>query len=313
MNIVNEKDIFEKYYQKEYDFNTTSLSEDEIDDIKRLVSEKRVDYALAPIGEQIFSFIIAQNQNIRVQIIDFDTEKVDGMLYIPQNGREKAHIILNGNKPLINQIFAAAHEYYHYIKDYESIKSQPYICNFSTLQSVNEKKASRFAAELLLPEEALRREVRILIKQFDANIKKKLGYQVFAVISILLTIKYQLPLKAVIYRLYEEGIIDEIDWYIQNYDVIKCVLLQINVMKDKIDHLYSNENNLVNNYTIIYQQMEKVYKSGYASREEILKDAQRLQLNIEIIESFFETFNDSDDDEDDSDIISMIKSKLEVK
>lgn len=79
---------------------------------------------MAPIGEKIFSFIVEQNSNINFELVKLDTTNVDGMLYIPESGNEKAYIILNGNKPLVNQIFAAAHEYYHYIKDYESIKKK---------------------------------------------------------------------------------------------------------------------------------------------------------------------------------------------
>ena len=41
---VNNQELFEQYYQKEYDFNTNSLSEDEVDSIKALVKEKRVAY-----------------------------------------------------------------------------------------------------------------------------------------------------------------------------------------------------------------------------------------------------------------------------
>ena len=132
MRVLYDEDVFKQYYQTNYDFNTTSLDEDEIDEIKSLVKEKRVNYALAPIGEKIFSFIVEQNSNINFELVKLDTTNVDGMLYIPESGNEKAYIILNGNKPLVNQIFAAAHEYYHYIKDYESIKEKPYICCLSS-------------------------------------------------------------------------------------------------------------------------------------------------------------------------------------
>lgn len=74
MSSIDHNELFEQYYQNEYDFNTASLS----------------------------------------------------------------YIILNSKKPLINQIFTAAHEYYHYIKDYQKFKEMPYICDFSMLQDVNE-------------------------------------------------------------------------------------------------------------------------------------------------------------------------------
>lgn len=162
---VNNQELFEQYYQREYDFNTNSLCEDEVDSIKALVKEKRVDYALAPIGEKIFGWITEQDTNIHFEAVDFDSDKIDGLLYIPQSGYDKAYIVLNSKKPLINQIFTTAHEYYHYVKDYAIIKKEPYICNFSALSSVNEKRASRFAAEFLLPEEALRAEKKSLKKE----------------------------------------------------------------------------------------------------------------------------------------------------
>ena len=157
---INNQELFEQYYQKEYDFNTSTLSLDDVDEIKKMVREKRVDYALAPIGDKVFEWILSQNSNIRFELIDFESDKIDGMLYIPSAGIEKAYIILNSNKPLINQIFTAMHEYYHYEKDFIEMKNGPYICNFSSLENVNEKRASRFAAEFLLPEEALRNEIK---------------------------------------------------------------------------------------------------------------------------------------------------------
>ena len=54
MVLIDDKKIFESYYQANYDFNTSSLTEKEVDEIKILAKEKRVNYALAPIGEDIF-------------------------------------------------------------------------------------------------------------------------------------------------------------------------------------------------------------------------------------------------------------------
>lgn len=138
--IIDNKEAFEKYYQAEYDYNTSTLTEEEVFAIKELAREKRVNYALAPIGEKIFDWISEQNADIHFEMVDLESDKIDGMLYIPVTGSAKAYIILNSNKPLINQIFTAAHEYYHYIKDYAMIKETPYICNFNALEGVNEKK-----------------------------------------------------------------------------------------------------------------------------------------------------------------------------
>ena len=80
MSSINHNELFEQYYQNEYDFNTASLSADELADIKKLVREKRVDYALAPMGTDIFNWILKQNNSIRFELVHFESEKIDGML-----------------------------------------------------------------------------------------------------------------------------------------------------------------------------------------------------------------------------------------
>lgn len=304
---LDDQTVFEKYYQASYDFNTSSLSEKEIDEIKQLAKEKRVNYALAPIGDKIFEFIREQNSDLHFELIDLVTDLVDGMLYIPKSGDDKAYIILNGNKPLINQIFAAAHEFFHYIKDYESIKKQPYICCLTSLKDINEKKASRFAAELLLPEEALKSEIKFFKNAFFSDEKKSMSFDVYAAISVMLTIKYQIPLKATIYRLHEEGYIDNIDKFLKNYDVIKRCLTQVKILKSDVDRLYAKENRALDNRSILYRQMEEAYNSGLASRQEIIEDAKELNLNLDIINSYFDIIGD--EDEEDAGLDDFINRK----
>ena len=66
MSSIDYDKLFEQYYQYEYDFNTKSLSRDDIADIKKFAKEKRVDYALAPIGTGIFNWIKTQNRSLRL-------------------------------------------------------------------------------------------------------------------------------------------------------------------------------------------------------------------------------------------------------
>lgn len=308
MGSINDEKLFETYYQVNYDFNTSSLTEKEVDKIKLLAKEKRVNYALAPIGEDIFNFILKKSPNIHFELVEFDKENIDGMLYIPKSGQDKAYIILNSKKPLINQIFTATHEYYHYIEDYDSIKKEPYICHLSCLKKINEKKASRFAAELLLPDESLKNEINFYKKNVW-SCKKKLGFEQYATICMMLTVDYQIPLKAVIYRLHEEGYIENIQKYIKEYQFIKSVLLQADILKDKVNRLYSNSNTFIDKGSLIYQDIEAVYKNGLASREEIIKDAQILKLDKNIIHSFFDSIDESDEEQDDSDLITLLKDR----
>ena len=309
MSSIDHNELFEQYYQNEYDFNTDSLSMDEIADIKKLVREKRVDYAQAPMGTGVFSWILKQSSNIRFELVPFDSHKIDGMLYIPTTGKERAYIILNANKPLANQIFTAAHEFYHYVKDYQKFKETPYICDFGMLRNVSEKKACRFAAEILLPEEALLHEVQGYCRVMDITDMKAMDFNRFATLIMFLTVKYQMPLKAVIYRLSEEHYIDDIDKYIENYDFIKKVLQEIKIIGKRVDELYSTENNYVFVYSSIYQDMEKAFSTGNASKGNILEDAAKLNLDMSLINEFLVDGTEADDDDDDDELFSIINAK----
>ena len=90
MSSIDNRELFEQYYQSEYDFNTASLSQEEIAEIKVLAREKRGDYGLAPMGTNVFDWIRKQNSDIRFELVSFESEKIDGMLYIPTTGKERA-------------------------------------------------------------------------------------------------------------------------------------------------------------------------------------------------------------------------------
>lgn len=310
MSSIDNNELFEKYYQTEYDFNTASLSLDEIDEIKKLAREKRVDYAFAPMGTGIFDFIQKQSSDLRFELVSFDSDKIDGMLYIPTTGKERAYIILNSNKPLVNQIFAAAHEFYHYIKDYQVFKEKPYICDFSLLKDVNEKKACRFAAEILFPEEALSREVRDFCRSLLVTDFKLLNFNQIASFIIVMTVKYQMPLKAVIFRLEEEHYIEDVKKYIENYGFIKKVLQEIQIFSEPVSVLYGTENHFIIPYSKTYQDMEISYITGNASKEEIMKDAENLLLDMKLINEIVGQDELSDDEEeDDEELFSIINAK----
>lgn len=310
MTSIDNNEIFEQYYQTEYDFNTASLTLNEIAEIKRLAREKRVDYASAPMGTGVFNLIQRQSQEIRFELVSFESEKIDGMLYIPTSGQERAYIILNSNKPLVNQIFTAAHEFYHYIKDYQVFKERPYICDFSILKDVNEKKACRFAAELLFPEEALKREINDYCRRLNIKEVKTLDFAQIASFIIVMTVKYQMPLKAVIYRLAEEKYIGNVKEYIENYDFIKKVLQEIKIFDKQVSELYSTDNNFIIPYSMTYQDMEKAFSTGNASKEEILRDAEILSLDMNIVNDFVSREDEvSDDEMDDEELFSIINAK----
>ena len=305
MEAIDNK-LLEKYYQRSYDFNTESLDKSEVTRIKRLAKEKRVNYNLAPLGGEIFRLIEEREPDIRFELVDFDSDEIDGMLYIPKVGSNRGYIILNSNRPFVSQVFAAAHEYYHYLEDYGAKRNTPFICNLQELDNIKEKRASRFAAEILLPEEALRAEILSFRQKLQIAAERELRLDDYAILSIYLTIKYQMPLKAVIYRFCEEGFIREADKFIEQYGVLKAFLFELTVREKEFETIYANENPYVD-VNDIYSQMRDAYVTGFASRDEILKDSEVLGLDLTLIEAFLEPYVEDMDDEKDDELDEMIR------
>ena len=159
-----------------------------------------------------------------------------------------------------------------------------------------------------MPEGALRQEIKDFCHIQKIEDLKKAEFSAMAALLILLTIKYQMPLKAVIYRLYEEGYIDKVEKYIKSYDFIKKVLQEIKICEKRVNELYSKENAYILPYGFIYQNMEKAYESGNASREDILRDAKELKLDMALVNDFLVSADEDEDDNDD-DLFEIINSR----
>lgn len=103
-----------------------------------------------------------------------------------------------------------------------------------------------------------------------------------------MTVKYQLPLKAVIYRLEDEHFIDNVNKYIENYGFIKKVLQEIQIFREAVSVLYGTANNFIIPYSKTYQDMETVFITGNASKEDIIKDAKTLSLDMDLVSELVE-------------------------
>ena len=140
--------------------------------------------------------------------------------------------------------------------------------------------------------------------------KDELDFGDYAAMIIFLTVKYQMPLKAVIYRFYEEHHIHNIDEFIDNYDFIKKVLKEIKIFGKKVEVLYNTENDYVLPYSSTYEDMEKAFATGNASKENVLEDAAKLGLDMNVISDFLTEDEEIDDDDDDDDeLFSIINAK----
>ena len=98
--------------------------------------------------------------------------------------------------------------------------------------------------------------------------------------------------------------------YIENYDFIKKVLQEIKIFDKQVSELYSTDNNFIIPYSMTYQDMEKAFSTGNASKEEILRDAEILSLDMNIVNDFVSREDEvSDDEMDDEELFSIINAK----
>lgn len=305
-DISNE--MLDNYSQKRYDFEPNALTRQDIMDIKKLAREKRSDYNIAPIGTGIFNYICERENNLYFEKECFDNKDLDALIYFPDANRDIAYIVINSNQPLMNQIFAAAHEYYHFLKDFEEIRRKPQVCSLSSLKNINEQKASRFAAEFLLPGEALNRFVEkylVLMKR-----KELRELEDVAAVCYYLSITFGMPLKAVLFRLCEEGYLKDIGSYITNYDFIKRSFQEIKWSNSKqAEELLNNDNPFIEE--IMYRLIPGAYERGYVSLDVMKRDIEILGLDSNVFSDILDR-QEAEEDEDEiaDDLILNLSAKL---
>ena len=261
--------IINNLSQSKYTFGEKELSSDEILQIKNQAKDARGRYGLnAPIGTNIFSFL-EQKGDIVFQLQDFKESELDAMIIKYSAKSQKKYIIINSVKTLINQIFAAAHEFYHYLYSFIGNSQDSIVCTFSK-NDKEEIKANRFAAEFLLPEEALKDEVNSFSKFIDGKfLNAPIARQI--VFCFYLTTKYSIPLKAVMYRLREENI-SNTDYLLNHYEDVKQILLDFSKSETHVKELYANKNEYITEQ--LYNLVPYLYNKGRlddSTVEEIIK------------------------------------------
>ena len=249
--------IINNLSQSKYTFGEKELSSGEILQIKNQSKDARGRYGLnAPIGTNIFSFL-EQKGDIVFQLQDFKESELDAMIIKYSAKSQKKYIIINSDKPLINQIFAAAHEFYHYLYSFIGNSQDSIVCIFSK-NDKEEIKANRFAAEFLLPEEALKDEVNSFSKFIDGKfLNAPIARQIL--FCFYLTTKYSIPLKAVMYRLREENI-SNTDYLLNHYEDVKQLLLDFSKSEIHVKELYANKNEYITEQ--LYNLVPYLYNKG---------------------------------------------------
>lgn len=172
------------------------LSTEQVNQVKVLVSEVRKElgvYADVPVAADLQS--ILEKKNIIVCEQKF-SKNIDAAITIfESNGERMVFIGLNSSLYYDEQLFALAHELYHY-------QTETGAAYKDKEDDITERKADRFAAELLLPSEVLQKYVNGI----DLNAES--FARVWRIIARLQS-KWWLPYRAIVNRMYEEGYLSE--------------------------------------------------------------------------------------------------------
>lgn len=192
------------------------LSEFEIDSIKKLVEEKRRAIGFigeTPIAGEIFTIL----EKLGIFLVEFPIKSNNdkppfsaAMIYYEESNIELAFLGLNTADYFDNQIFAIAHELYHFYTKTGS--------NFGKVNKGNckiEALANRFAAEFLLPENALK---SIIIEEFKTSLLQTVHTKKLLRFIARLQCTWWLPYRSLVRRIKEIGAIND-EQYVELYNI----------------------------------------------------------------------------------------------
>ncbi|MGD1823462.1 MAG: ImmA/IrrE family metallo-endopeptidase [Pleomorphochaeta sp.] len=271
-----------------YEFDDSKLNEQDKTSVKILAKAERAPYGVAPIGRDIFSLM---NSKDNLKIIHYDFNKsaknIDAMIYKYPNSKN-TWILINKNRPLIHQIFALAHEYYHFKKDIPK-GIDGINCDFHST-NLREIKANRFAAELLLPTEAINNSIdNIKIKN------EKLDKTNYLYLIIELSSRYCIPFDLCHFRIQDEKLYEtEVDsnFFKKNENIINNYLKEI----DPFVELLSNKNNYILNDNV--KLLQKLFIDGNITESDFVEMAKDIDLSENFINSIIEQKDIQENNED---------------
>lgn len=183
------------------------LSEVQLKDIQNLALDKRSSLGFsrnAPIANDIFT--ILDRLDIILLEYPIDSEKDRKafsavIMYSEEAGQKLAFIGLNTADYFDKQIFAIAHELYHFYS-----KSGSHISRPDEVANIIEEKANRFAAEFLLPESVLK---DIVFDEFSMFSLQGISHKALLRFIARLHCTWWLPYRSLVRRLYEINAISE--------------------------------------------------------------------------------------------------------
>lgn len=197
--------------------NQIKLNELQIDEIRRLAKEKHRSLGFVgetPIANDIFTIL----DKLDIILLEYPIEPEGdkpafsaAIMYSEEIENKLTFIGLNTADYYDKQIFAIAHELYHYFTKSGSHLSRPN----DEENNLIEIKANRFAAEFLLPETVLK---SILLDEFKTYSLEKIQHKTLLRFIARLHCTWWLPYRSLVRRLHEICAIS-LDQYEELYSV----------------------------------------------------------------------------------------------
>ena len=197
--------------------NPITLNEVQVDEIRKLAGEKRLSLGFVgetPIANDIFTIL----DRLDIMLLEYPIESEGdrpafsaAIMYSEEGDKKLTFIGLNTADFYDKQIFAIAHELYHYYTKSGSHLSRPE----DEESSLIEIKANRFAAEFLLPETVLE---SIVLDEFKTSSLEKIQHKTLLRFIARLHCTWWLPYRSLVKRMHEIGAISA-EQYAELYSV----------------------------------------------------------------------------------------------
>lgn len=197
--------------------NPITLNEVQVDEIRKLAGDERRFLGFVgetPIANDIFTIL----DRLDIMLLEYPIEPEGdrpafsaAIMYSEEGDKKLTFIGLNTADFYDKQIFAIAHELYHYYTKSGSHLSRPEYEESSLI----EVKANRFAAEFLLPETVLE---SIVLDEFKTSSLEKIQHKALLRFIARLHCTWWLPYRSLVRRLHEIGAISS-EQYAELYSI----------------------------------------------------------------------------------------------
>lgn len=189
--------------------HSTSLNEIQIENIRKLAGDERRKLGFigeTPIANDIFTIL----ENMNILLLEYPIKSDDvkpafsaALMCSTEGDKELVFIGLNTADFFDKQIFAIAHELYHFYT-----KTGSHLSRLSEEEdSYVEAEANRFAAEFLLPESTLK---SIVLDEFKTSSLRKIQTKMLLRFIARLQCVWWLPYRSLVKRLREiDAVSDE--------------------------------------------------------------------------------------------------------